>query len=139
MLKFFSYVAVGIVSLVGPAMANSFTTAAEVKPILRMTKSNWVSVREFDGQDLLYVTHLWAWRCGLEGIRIGVNGAAPENWPLPECHLDQATPNAILEEDGNPYKRYPLGSIERVTIDIFYDDQTVETLTVDRMGQPIAP
>ncbi|MGR3621041.1 hypothetical protein [Pseudophaeobacter sp.] len=139
MLKFLSVVALTCGTFVSPVAAASFTTAAEVKPILGMTKSSWISVREFDGQDLLYVTHLWAWRCGLEGIRIGINGAAPENWPLPECHLDQATPNAIMEEDGDPYKRYPLKSIERVTIDLFYDDQTVETLTVDRLGQPISP
>lgn len=139
MFKYLSALALGCGIWVSPAAASSFTTAAEVKPILGMTKSNWISVREFDGQDLLYVTHLWAWRCGLQGIRIGINGAPPENWPLPECHMDQASPNAILETDGNPYRSYPLKSIERVTIDVFYDDQTVETLTVNRLGQPIDP
>ena len=123
-----------------PALAQAapFTTAAEVKPILAATKANWISVREFQGQDLLYVTHLWSWRCGLSGIRLSINGAAPENWPLPPCHEDQPAPNAILEEDGMPYKSYPLQSIEQVSIDLFYDDQTVESLTVDRAGQPIA-
>jgi len=118
--------------------AASFTTAAEVKPILAVTRANWISVREFNGQDLLYVTHLWSWRCGLEEIRIGVNGAEPEIWPLPECHLDHAAPNSILEGDGNPYRRYPLQSIETIRIDLRYDDQSEESLTVNRLGQPVS-
>nr|WP_154665442.1 hypothetical protein [Pseudophaeobacter arcticus] len=121
------------------ALSAPFTTAAEVKPILSVTKANWVSVREFDGQDLLYVTHLWSWRCGLNGMRIGVNGAEPETWPMPPCHEDQAAPNAILPEDGLPYAAFPLGSIQQITIDVFYDDLTMETLKVDRLGQPISP
>lgn len=129
----------GLAAVPGLVTAAPFTTAAEVKPILAATRANWVSVREFDGQDLLYVTHLWSWRCGLDGIRLGINGAAPQNWRLPECHLDQAAPNAILETDGLPYRGYPLKSIESISIDLFYDDQTVETLTVDRTGAPIAP
>jgi len=123
--------------LTGTLQAAQFTTAAEVKPILAVTKANWISVREFNGQDLLYVTHLWAWRCGLNEIRIGINGADPEVWPLPPCHLDQAAPNGILEGDGDPYRRYPLKSIESVRIEIVYDDQTGESLTVNRLGQPI--
>lgn len=127
----------GLIGQSEQAGAAPFTTAAEVKPILAATRANWVSVREYDGQDLLYVTHLWSWRCGLSGIRIGINGAAPENWPLPQCHLDQAAPNSILEADGLPYRSYPLNTIQRISIDIFYDDQTVESLTVDRNGAPI--
>lgn len=141
MFRILSVMAIGagLVAVPDQTVAAPFTTAAEVKPILAATQSNWVSVREYEGQDLLYVTHLWSWRCGLDAIRIGINGAAPQNWPLPECHQDQAAPNAILEQDGLPYRRYPLHAIQSISIDIFYDDQTVETLKVDRAGQPITP
>ncbi|MEP2718414.1 hypothetical protein, partial [Pseudophaeobacter sp.] len=111
----------------------------EVKPILAATKANWVSVRELDGQDLLYVTHLWSWRCGLDGMRIGINGEPPVVWPLPPCREDQAAPNAILPEDGLPFGVFPLGSIQQISIDLFYDDKTFETLIVNRAGQPIQP
>ena len=60
-----------------------FLTALEVRPILNATQGNWIAVREYGGEDLLYVTHLWSWRCGLAELRIGLNGAAPEVWPLP--------------------------------------------------------
>jgi hypothetical protein len=111
-----------------------FTTATEVRPILAATRSNWIHVRDFNGQDLLYVTHLWSWRCGLLELRVGVNGAAPEVWPLPECHLDEAAPNAILENDGAPYRSYPPGSVAMVEVSLTYDDLTTETLRFDRKG-----
>lgn len=113
-----------------------FTTAAEVKPILSATRANWIHVREFNGQDLLYVTHLWSWRCGLAQVKLGVNGAAPEVWPLPECHLDEGFPNMIKEEDGMPYRSYPLGSIQQIAVEVTFDDLTAESLTFGRDGQP---
>ncbi|WP_036797459.1 hypothetical protein [Leisingera caerulea] len=114
-----------------------FTTATEVKPILSATRANWIHVREFNGQDLLYVTHLWSWRCGLAQVRLGVNGAAPEIWPLPECHLDEGFPNMIKEEDGMPYRSYPLGSIQQIAVEVTFDDLTVESLAFGRDGQPL--
>ncbi|UWQ61539.1 hypothetical protein K3723_11730 [Leisingera caerulea] len=114
-----------------------FTTATEVKPILSATRANWIHVREFNGQDLLYVTHLWSWRCGLAQVRLGVNGVAPEIWPLPECHLDEGFPNMIKEEDGMPYRSYPLGSIQQIAVEVTFDDLTVESLAFGRDGQPL--
>jgi hypothetical protein len=111
-----------------------FTTATEVRPILAVTRGNWIHVRDFNGRDLLYVTHLWSWRCGLIDLAVGINGAAPEPWPLPECHLDQAAPNAILENDGDPYRSYPAGSIAMVEIALTYDDLTTETVRFNRQG-----
>ncbi|NSY39287.1 hypothetical protein [Leisingera sp. ANG59] len=114
-----------------------FTTALEVKPILAATQANWIHVREFDGQDLLYVTHLWSWRCGLAQVRLGVNGQAPEIWPLPDCHLEEGFPNMIKEEDGLPYRSYPLGSIEQIAVEVTYDDLSTESLTFSRSGRPL--
>lgn len=116
--------------------SGQFTTAVEVKPILGMTQANWISVREFDGHDLLYVTHLWAWRCGLVELKLGINGAAPEVWPLPECHLGQGAPNGITDADGLPYRSFDLGSINQIEVHITYDDLTKEQVMFDRMGQP---
>lgn len=114
-----------------------FTTALEVKPILAATKANWIHVREFDGQDLLYVTHLWSWRCGLAQVKLGVNGHALEIWPLPDCHLDEGFPNMIKEEDGLPYRSYPLGSIQQIAVEVTYDDLSTEGYVFGRNGQPL--
>ena len=114
--------------------SGQFTTATEVRPILTATKSNWVALREFNGQDLLYVTQLWAWRCGLAQISVGVNGALPQVWPMPPCHIDTATPNAVQEGDGLPYVALPLGSVNTIEVQLIYDDLGRDTALFDRAG-----
>lgn len=114
-----------------------FTTAIEVKPILAATRNAWINVREYGGQDLLYVTHLWSWRCGLLEMRVGINGNPPELWPLPPCHMEQPMPSAILESDGLPYRQYPLQSVHLIEIVLTYDDLTTEAVKFSRMGMPL--
>lgn len=109
-----------------------FTTATEIRPILMATRMNWVAVREYDGQDLLYLTHLLSWRCGLAQIRWGVNGAPMQVWDLPPCHEDSNAPNALTPEDGLPYIARPLGSIETVEIELTYDDLGTESASFAR-------
>lgn len=103
-----------------------FTTAIEIKPILGMTKSNWVAVRAYEGQDLLYFSHLLAWRCGLWDIRYGVNGApATEIVPMEPCNIETAQPNGLTDViTYPPYVALPLNSVETVYIEVTYDDGT---------------
>lgn len=112
--------------------SGKFTTAAEVKPILGMTKANWVAVREYQGQDLLYVTHLMAWRCGLHEMRYSVNGGPMQVWPMPPCLVDTAQPNAIRTEDGLPYVAFGLGEVESVRVELLYDDLSEDAHEVVR-------
>jgi hypothetical protein len=109
-----------------------FTTATEVKPILAMTQANWIAVREWDGNDLIYVSHLWAWRCGLVQIEVGINGGPLEVWPLPDCHVDTAQPNGITEKDGYPYRVFTLKSIDALEVRITLDDLTTQEAQFDR-------
>ena len=109
-----------------------FTTAVEVKPILTATKPQWVALREYDGRDLLYVTQILSWRCGLVGLEVGINGAPPEVWPLPECLEDGPMPNAITGDEGVVYKRYDLGSVSDVSVRIIYDDLTEDSASYPR-------
>ncbi len=99
-----------------------FTTATEVKPILAATKGNWVAIRDYDGQDLVYVTHLWAWRCGLHQMRYAINGGEMQVWPLPPCHENTNAPNAITDSDGLPYASFAAGSIQSIRVELLFDD-----------------
>lgn len=111
-----------------------FTTAVEVRPILSATKPNWIGVREFNGQDLVYFTQLMAWRCGLWDIRFGINGAPADTVvPMEPCYTDQPQPNALRDvEMFLPYVVFPLGVVETVTVEIVFDDATRDAAEYDR-------
>ena len=106
--------------------SGKFTTATEVKPILAATKANWIAIRLYEGVDYLYVTQIWSWRCGLVQMRVGVNGGPLEVWPLPPCHEEFSTPNAVLEGDGNPLRTYPPNSIATVDVEVTFDDLSTD-------------
>jgi hypothetical protein len=105
-----------------------FTTATEIKQIVLMTKGNWVAINDNDGQDILYFTHLLSWRCGMWGIRYGLNGEpATTTLPLEPCHEDTVTPNAMTDITGfPPYVVLPLDSISSVYVEIIFDDGTTD-------------
>lgn len=110
-----------------------FTTAAEVKPILGMTTGNWVAVRAYNGQDLLYFTHLLAWRCGLWDIEYSVNDGPSQAFAMEECHDDSATPNALTDvETYLPYVTLPMDSVEKVSVTVTFDDGTMQSVAFDR-------
>lgn len=112
--------------LSGPALAQNFTTAAEVRPILEATKANWVAVREYDGKDLVYFTHLIAWRCGLAEVKFTINDASQIYvWPMEPCYEGTAAPNAIKSEAHLPYVELPLGAAQTIAVVMTLDDGTV--------------
>jgi len=120
--------------LPAPLSAQAFTTAAEVAPILEMTRANWVAVREFDGQDLVYFTHLLSWRCGIATITYSVNGGPEAVFPAEPCYRDEAQPNALKMTEVLPYAVAPLGSIQTVKVRLDMGDGTSMTATYDRAG-----
>lgn len=119
-------------ALATPALGQQFTTAAEVKPILDATKAKWVSVREYDGKDLLYFTHLMAWRCGIDKIFYAVNGEADKQWKGEACYDGEAQPNAMKATDVLPFVTFPRGAIKSVTVRLVYDDGETDSATYNR-------
>lgn len=120
-----------LLALATPALAQTFTTAAEVRPILQATKGSWIAVREWDGQDLIYFTHLESWRCGLAEVRFAVNGGVPEVWKMDPCFEGTAQPNAI-GADRLPYTALPLQSVQHVDIMLIFDDGSTDSAGFDR-------
>lgn len=115
-----------------PALAQEFTSAAEVRPILEATKRNWLAVREFDGQDLVYFTHLLAWRCGLSEIHYAINGGEEQRFAAEPCYDTEPLPNALKAEDIMPYVSFELGSVDNVSVRIVYDDGGAAAMTYPR-------
>ena len=121
--------------LTPPVAAQGLNTADLVRPILQMTAPNWVALRKWEGQDLLYFTQLLPFRCGLEEIRYGLNGAeATERFNAEPCPPEQdgRTFATIEAEAYLPYLAFAPDSIASVTVTIVYDDGEVETHSYDR-------
>ena len=120
-----------VVLAVSPLTAQAqFNSAAEVKPILQMIIPQWVSLREYNGQDLLYFTLLEVYRCGLEQIRYRINGEKPRIWQAEPCEDDVTFKE--LGEDRLPYAQFPLQSVNEVIIELIYDDGTTQVETFSR-------
>lgn len=106
--------------------------AAKVRPILDITKTQWVAIREWDGRDLLYFTHLLTWRCGLTRIEYSVNSTgADQVWGFTPCDKSAANPMALPPEQVI-YKSYEMNSIQNVTVKITYDDGVTDKISYDR-------
>jgi len=113
--------------------SGKFITATEIKMILPHTKAQWIAVRPYEGQDLLYFTNLLAWRCGLHQIRYSVNGAEMKVLEMEPCYVDEGAPNA-LKVDGAilPFLSFPLNTIVTIKLELLYDDLSQETAEYDR-------
>lgn len=121
------------IALTSPVQAQSFTTAKEVRPILELTRPQWIGVREWEGQDLLYFTHLESWRCGLQSVEFGMNGDDPtQQYQLGSCDETSANPNALDLENHLPFIALPAQSIGTVKIRITFDDGTSDEAEFER-------
>lgn len=149
MSKLLQGLGVGLLMAAGPVHAQTFltepqdvsgkfTTATEIKMILPHTKAQWIAVRPYEGQDLLYFTNLLAWRCGLHQIRYSVNGAEMQALEMEPCYLNEGAPNALKIDQGIlPYVIYPMNTIVTIKLELFYDDMSLETADYDRQSVQI--
>ncbi len=115
-----------------PATAQNFTTAAEVKPIVGAIKAQWIALRPWQGQDLLYFTNLLSWRCGLSEIRFSVNGGAIKVYQGEPCYDQEAAPNALKVLDILPYITFPADSVDTIEVMTTYDEGSTDSASYDR-------
>lgn len=91
----------------------------QIKQILDVTKANWVAFRDWEGQQLIYFTHLESWKCGIDYVFYGLNGGPLDQmWELDECDPDN--PNAVLKD--KPYIELPMGSTQSISVQLVYPD-----------------
>jgi len=102
------------------------------KKLLEMTRSNWVSFRDFNGQQLIYFTHLEVYRCGISQVRYSLNtDRLDREWKLAKC--DPKNPHAI-PEDYLPYLTLPLGTARSIVVQVTFIDGTTSG-TVHQFAQ----
>ncbi|MBO6508828.1 MAG: hypothetical protein JJ866_14895 [Roseibium sp.] len=93
----------------------------QIKQILDLTKTSWVSFRDWQGQQLIYFTHLESWKCGIDYVFYGLNGGPLDQmWELDEC--DPSNPNAVLKD--KPYIELPAGSTQSISVQLIFPDGT---------------
>ncbi|CTQ53672.1 hypothetical protein LP7551_02197 [Roseibium album] len=93
----------------------------QIKNILDLTKTSWVSFRDWRGQQLIYFTHLESWKCGIDYVFYGLNGGPLDQmWELAEC--DPANPNVVLKE--KPYIELPANSTQSISVQLIFPDGT---------------
>ena len=80
----------GVASLFGTAggvhAQSSVPSVAMVKQALKLSKTQWIQFRNYNGRQLVYFTLFVTYKCGLKEIRYSVNSAdLGKQFPLPEC------------------------------------------------------
>ncbi|AXS41256.1 hypothetical protein [Breoghania sp. L-A4] len=120
-----------VACLAWPVTAGAQMPDEQVKQILTMTKANWVAFRDWQGRQLIYFTHLEAWKCGIGAVRYGLNDDPVETvWTLEACNPN--APNAVTKEI--PYLSLPANSAQSISVQLTFKDGTtsaIETFAYD--------
>lgn len=110
-------VAVFMAALYIPTQAQG---VAGMEPkILDLTRASWAYFRNFNGQQLIYFTHLESYRCGIDRVSYSLDSdALDREWRLQPC--DPARPNEITAD--KPYIALPPGTAGSITLQLTFRD-----------------
>ena len=87
--------------------------------VLDMTRGSWAYFRDYNGRQLVYFTHLEAYRCGIAAVRYSLNSdALDRDWMLQPC--DPKKPHSITTD--KPYIALPLGAAKSITVQLTFKD-----------------
>lgn len=112
-------------------MAAPGNAAGQEKRILEMTKNSWVAYRNYAGRQIIYFTHLEAWKCGITQVTYSINSEALDQiYELRPC--DPNNPNAITTD--TPFITMPLGTSKTIAVQLTYEDGTKSEVV--RMAPP---
>ena len=112
---------VAIVLLAVFSLSASAMPPKQMKQILNMTQSNWVSFRDFNGKQLIYFTHLESYTCGIKEVRYSINSDDLDKvWELQPC--DTKNPMAVIKDI--IYLTVPLGTAKSIAVQVTFTDGT---------------
>lgn len=93
----------------------------QMKKLLKMTQKSWVSFRDFNGQQLIYFTHLEAYTCGINEVHYSINTDDLDKvWTLQPCVSDgfsKIRTDLIL-------LKLPLGTAKSIDVQLTFKDGT---------------
>ena len=93
----------------------------DMKKILNLTQNSWVSFRDFNGKQLIYFTHLEAYRCGIKEVRYSLNNDDLDKiWELDSCESEGIS---SIKKD-LVYLRLPLGTAKSIAVQLVFSDGT---------------
>ena len=102
-----------------PGPASSQGLMGQEPKILDMTRGSWAYFRDYNGRQLVYFTHLEAYRCGIAAVRYSINtDALDRHWMLQPC--DPNKPHNITTD--KPYIALPLGAAKSITVQLTFKD-----------------
>lgn len=102
----------------GAALAQSPLSGQE-KKLLNMTRGTWAHFRDYNGRQLIYFTHLEAYRCGISQVRYSLNSdALDREWTLQPC--DTSKPHNITTN--KPYISLPPGTARTIAVQVTFSD-----------------
>ena len=102
-----------------PGPASSQGLMGQEPKILDMTRGSWAYFRDYNGRQLVYFTHLEAYRCGIAAVRYSINtDALDRDWMLQPC--DRKKPHNITTD--KPYIALPLGAAKSITVQLTFKD-----------------
>lgn len=109
--------AVTLFMLLAPGSGFAQGLAGMEPKILDLTRGSWAYFRDYNGRQLVYFTHLEAYRCGISKVRYSLDSdALDREWALQPC--DPAKPNAITTD--KPYIALPLGTAETIAVQLTF-------------------
>ena len=103
------------------SLSASAMPAKQMKQILNITQSNWVSFRDFNGKQLIYFTHLESYTCGIKEVRYSINSDDLNKvWELQPCN----TKNPMAISKDIIYLTMPLGTARSIAVQVTFTDGT---------------
>lgn len=104
-------------SQAGPAAAQGLS--GQEPKILDLTRGSWAYFRDYNGRQLIYFTHLEAYKCGIAAVRYSLDTDALDRvWKLQPC--DPKKPNNVTTD--KPYIALPLGTAKSITVQLTFND-----------------